>query len=83
VTGRDQRTDRPIEDLEAANEFRQALVERADAHTAGAPLWYGWAIFDAFLAGLDYARRKQEQRKADEKRIATPTPGTAGEGGEG
>jgi hypothetical protein len=57
MTGKDQRQDRPIEDLEAANEFRRSMLERADAHQVGAPMWYGWALFDAFLAGLDHARR--------------------------
>lgn len=55
MTGRDQK-ERPIEDLQAANAFRQTLLERADGNRGGAPLWHGWAIFDAFLAGLDHAR---------------------------
>lgn len=51
-------TDRPIEELQAGDAFRLSLVERADARTiiGNAPLWYGWAIMDAFLAGIDYAR---------------------------
>ncbi len=57
MTGKDQRQDRPIEDLEAANAFRATLLAQADSHQGGAPLWHGWAIFDAFLAGLDHARR--------------------------
>lgn len=56
MTGKDQRQDRPIEDLQAADEFRSTMVARADENRNGAPLWYGWAIFDAFLAGLDHAR---------------------------
>lgn len=56
MTGKDQRQDRPIEDLEAANNFRNGLVDQADANRGGAPLWHGWAVFDAFLAGVDYAR---------------------------
>ena len=57
MTGKDQRQDRPIEDLEAANAFRATLVPRADGNSGGSPVWYGWAIFDAFLAGMDYARK--------------------------
>lgn len=58
MTGRDQRQDRPIEDLVAANAFRDTLVPRADGFANGnAPLWHGWAVFDAFLAGLDHARQ--------------------------
>ncbi len=48
--------DRPIEDLEAANAFRDTLLAKADGDRHGAPLWHGWAVFDAFLAGLDHAR---------------------------
>jgi hypothetical protein len=58
MTGKDQKQDRPIEDLQAANEYRASLIERADAHHGHAPLWHGWAIFDAFLAGFDHARRQ-------------------------
>lgn len=48
---------RPIADLEAANSFRDSLVARSDGRSgSGAPLWHGWAIFEAFLAGLDHAR---------------------------
>lgn len=50
-------TKRPIEDLEAANAFRDTLVARADGTKDGAPIWHGWAIFDAFLAGQDHATR--------------------------
>jgi hypothetical protein len=57
MTGRDQRQDRPIEDLEAANAFRDTLVPQADGYRAHAPLWHGWAVFDAFLAGMDHARQ--------------------------
>lgn len=49
--------DRPIEELQAGNAFRDQLVPRADSDHHGAPLWHGWAIMDAFLAGIDYARR--------------------------
>lgn len=59
MTGKDQKQDRPIEDLQAADAFRNTLIERSDAMRGGAPLWHGWAIFDAFLAGLDHARRQR------------------------
>ena len=59
MTGKDQKQDRPTEDdLDAANEFRKTLIARADAQHGAALLWHGWAIFDAFLAGLDHARRR-------------------------
>lgn len=51
--------ERPIEDLNAAAAFRDSLIECPDAMGAGnAPLWYGWAITDAFLAGMDHARKQ-------------------------
>jgi hypothetical protein len=50
-------TGRPIEELQAGNAFRDTLVSRADGFANGhAPLWHGWALMDAFLAGIDYAR---------------------------
>jgi hypothetical protein len=58
MTGRDQVQDRPIEDLEAADAFRATLLNRADGYRGPAPLWHGWAIFDAFLAGMDHARQQ-------------------------
>ena len=50
-----------MKDLEAANDFRDNLVSRADTDIRGAPLWHGWAIFDAFLAGIDYARASEKK----------------------
>lgn len=51
---------RSIGDLEAANSFRDSLVPKADGFANGhAPLWHGWALFDAFLAGMDHARQSQ------------------------
>ena len=52
-----QKPPRPIEELQAGDAFREQLVPRADSDFHGAPLWHGWAIMDAFLAGIDYARR--------------------------
>lgn len=52
--------DRPIEELKASDEFRRSLILRADAMNGGAPLWHGWAIMDAFIAGIDYAQAKKQ-----------------------
>lgn len=50
---------RPTEELKAGDAFRQSVLTRADdASNDGAPLWHGWVIMDAFLAGIDWARRK-------------------------
>lgn len=49
--------DRPGEELVAGDAFRQTLIPHCDRLIAGRPLWYGWALMEAFLAGIDYARR--------------------------
>jgi hypothetical protein len=50
-------SNRPIEELKAGNDFRDSLVSRADAFDPTlAPLWHGWVIVDAFLAGIDFAK---------------------------
>jgi hypothetical protein len=46
----------PIKILIAGDEFRKSLIGRADAHHGPAPLWYGWALMDAFKAGVEWAR---------------------------
>lgn len=48
--------DRPIKDLNAGDAFRQSLIPRADGHSSRAPMWFGWALMDAFLAGVDHGR---------------------------
>ncbi len=53
--------ERPIEELQAGDEFRRALKPKADADNMGAPLWHGWALMDAFLAGVDWAREQQRK----------------------
>jgi hypothetical protein len=49
-------TDRPIEELVAGHKFRQSVLDRCDGELGGAPVWHGWVIMDAFLAGINYAR---------------------------
>jgi hypothetical protein len=53
-----RQVERPIEELQAGNAFRDTLIPHADGERSGAPVWHGWAIMDAFLAGIDYARSK-------------------------
>lgn len=56
--------ERPREELTAGDAFRNSMLFRVDSVTNdGAPLWHGWVIMDAFLAGIDFARKQQEQRK--------------------
>lgn len=50
---------RQIDDIEAGVAFRNSVLAKADdATNGGAPLWHGWVIMDAFIAGADYARAK-------------------------
>ena len=42
-----------------AHEFVTRMQERADARWGGAPLWHGWALREAFLAGVQWARQEQ------------------------
>ena len=53
--------DRPIEELKAGEAFRSSLICRADGWHSHAPLWHGWALMDAFLAGIDYARKQKSE----------------------
>lgn len=56
--------DRPIEELKAGDDFRQSVLTRSDdASNGGAPLWHGWVIMDAFLAGIDWARAQEQAKK--------------------
>lgn len=49
--------DEPLES--AAVQFTRALVSRADMHDgSGAPLWHGWALRDAFVAGAAFQRER-------------------------
>lgn len=48
----------PVEDLLAGNAFRATLLDRADFYSGHAPLWHGWAIMDAYLAGLNSGRKQ-------------------------
>jgi hypothetical protein len=48
-----------IEELQAANAFRDTL--KPDFRLGGTyPLWYGWVIVDAFLAGIKYGREHSQ-----------------------
>lgn len=53
-------TGRPIEEITAGDAFRNSMLFRVDrVADDGAPLWHGWVIMDAFLAGIDYARAQK------------------------
>jgi len=61
LTGR--RAARPLEEIKAGHEFRESLIPRADDWRGGAPMWFGWSIMDAFLAGIDWARAKDDRHR--------------------
>lgn len=71
-TGRPEPSEPAIELLEAGNAFRDALIPRADGYAGHAPLWHGWAIMDAFIAGSKYAPPASNPQEA-----VTSTEGTA------
>ena len=48
---------RLLEDLEAANDLCDRMTKFADKKQDGVYWWSGWAIVDAFLAGVDYERK--------------------------
>lgn len=51
------------EDYMAASKFKLSLTNRADAHDFSRPLWHGWAIMDAFFAGIEYGRANPKKEK--------------------
>lgn len=47
-----------IEELQAGDAFREQLVPKADGlKNGGVPFWHGWALMDAFLAGVDWSAK--------------------------
>lgn len=62
-------TDRPIDELAAGHALRETLVPKADGFANGhAPLWHGWALMEAFLAGIDYGRQTRDGASAEVER---------------
>jgi len=43
------------EDVRAAMAYVDRVVDAADLNVGGAPAWYGWALREAFLAGVSHA----------------------------
>ncbi len=50
----DRPKERP-EDVDAAYAFVDSMVSRADANNPY-PMWHGWALRDAYLAGIKTGR---------------------------
>ncbi len=63
----------PIEDLLAGDTFRKGLIARADGYDGPCPLWHGWAIMDAFLAGAEFARKQAMTDRSEWEPLETLT----------
>lgn len=51
---------------QAAVAFRESLVPRADhLHLGHYPMWYGWALYDAFIAGAKCAQSASAPKESD------------------
>ena len=59
---------------DAAFKFRDSLVAKADEMAHGVyPLWHGWALFDAFVAGAAFAQSATEKPREGALHAGTPT----------
>lgn len=47
----------PIKLMRASSAYVEKLKKRADAHHGPYPLWHGWAIREAFIAGTKWKKR--------------------------
>ena len=58
-TGHDSFSDAPLsQDVLAAYRYVDKVVDVADLKVGGAPAWHGWALREAFLAGVSHAENK-------------------------
>lgn len=62
----DKRGTPPIEydgrlhpDVSAAYDYVENVVQTADGMHGHTPTWHGWALREAFLAGISYAERRK------------------------
>ena len=51
--------DETNKNIDAAYNFVDKMVERADKMENGCPMWYGWALREAFLAGAEHEKKKE------------------------
>lgn len=60
--------DRPIEEIQASEAFRETMIPKADhVRHSGVPMWFGWVIMDAYLAGIDYGRAHPDSSNSGER----------------
>jgi len=51
--------------LQEAGNYVDRMVRRADGHVAACfPYWHGWALREAYLAGVESERRRQKNQEA-------------------
>lgn len=55
---------RDLADIVASDKFRDTLLARAEIQHPY-PMWHGWALMDAFLAGAKYARSERCEAERD------------------
>jgi len=57
--GHDTFSDSPTHpDVTAAYAYVDSVVDVADMHAGNSPAWHGWALREAFLAGVSHAENK-------------------------
>lgn len=57
--GHDTFSDAPIHpDVNAAYAYVDSVINTADMHAENSPAWHGWALREAFLAGVSHAENK-------------------------
>ena len=56
-----QRDPHDASPMKAAYAYVDAMVPRADVQMPDGPAWYGWAIRQAFLDGVDWARTHKDE----------------------
>ena len=59
--GRESAQDQTAQALDAAYACVQHLSDQADGSHMSAPYWYGWALREAFLAGVRWQQENIEQ----------------------
>lgn len=62
--GHDSFSDAPLsQDVLAAYDYVDRVADVADLKVGGAPAWHGWALREAFLAGVSHAENKTANSK--------------------
>lgn len=46
-----------LADLIKATHYRDSMCNKADGRLNWAPVWYGWALVEAYLTGLKQGRK--------------------------